>query len=136
MKNKEYITYVIVFFIVLLGGILSYLEVYTCPFLYITGIPCPMCGMTRALFSVLHLDFESSFHFHALWPLVVIILPTYLLIKFKHIKINKRLENFLSIFIALLFLGYFIFRHATASPIVEIHFHNSLIYKIYSLLFQ
>ena len=134
--NKEYKTYVIVFFIVVLGGILSHLKLYACPFLFITGIPCPMCGMTRALFNALHLNFEKSFYYHALWPLVVTVLPTYLLMKFKHMRINKKLENYLSIFIALLFLGYYVFRHIIGSPIVEIHFHESLVYKIYSLLFQ
>jgi len=132
---KEYKTYVIVFFIVLFIGTLSYLKVYVCPFLFITGIPCPLCGMTRAFFSVFRLDFKSSFYYHALWPLVLVTLPTYILLIINKIKVNKKLETTLSILIALLFLGYYIFRHIIGSEIVEIHFHDSLIYKIYSLLF-
>ena len=133
--NKEYITYVIVFFIVLFICILSYLNIYICPFLYVTGIPCPCCGMTRAFISLLDLDFKSSFHYHALWPIVLVILPTYFLLKIKKIKVNKKLETTLSIIIATLFLGYYIFRHIIGSEIVEIHFHDSLIYKIYRLFF-
>ncbi len=134
--NKEYITYVIVFFIVLTFGILAYLDLYACPFYFITGIPCPMCGMTRAFFSVFKLDFKSSFYFHALWPVVMVVLPTYIFLIIKKIKINKKLENTISIIIACMFLGYYIFRHIIGSEIVEIHFHDSLIYKIYFLLFK
>ncbi len=133
---KKYKTYVIVFFIVFLIGVLSLFKIYICPFYYITGIPCPLCGMTRALFSVLILNFKSSFYYHALWPLVVIFLPTYVLLKMFNVKINKKLENTVSIIIAILFLSYFLFRHITHSEIVEINFYNSLIYKIYLILFK
>ena len=134
--NKEYITYVIVFFIVLIIGILSYLKIYICPFYYITGIPCPMCGMTRALFSLLELDFKSAFHYHALWPLVITVIPAYSFLVIKKIKINKKLETTVSITLALIFISYFIFRHIIGSEIVEVHFNKSLIYKIYFLLFK
>ncbi|MHB8962636.1 MAG: DUF2752 domain-containing protein [Saccharofermentanales bacterium] len=36
------------------------------------GIPCPGCGMTRATFALLRLDFAAAFTFH---PLVYIIVP-------------------------------------------------------------
>ena len=36
------------------------------------GIPCPGCGMTRATFALLRLDFAAAFMFH---PLVYIIIP-------------------------------------------------------------
>ena len=37
-----------------------------CIFLHFFGIPCPGCGMTRALLSVLRFDFAAAFHFHPL----------------------------------------------------------------------
>ena len=37
-----------------------------CVFLYLFGIPCPGCGMTRALRSLLRLDLVSAFRFHPL----------------------------------------------------------------------
>ena len=134
--NKKYKTYVIVFFIVLAFGFLSYFNLYACPFYFISGIPCPMCGMTRAFISAFKLDFKSSFYYHALWPVVMVVLPTYFLLIINKIKVNKKLENILSIIIAMMFLGYYIFRHIIGSEIVEIHFHDSLIYKIYFLLFK
>ncbi len=33
----------------------------TCIFIYLFDIPCPGCGMTRALLSILKLDFKSAF---------------------------------------------------------------------------
>lgn len=37
--------------------ILSKIQYSTCPFLMLTGIPCPFCGMTRAAFGLLRGDF-------------------------------------------------------------------------------
>lgn len=36
----------------------------TCLFRGITGIPCPACGTTRSLISLLRLDFSKSFYYH------------------------------------------------------------------------
>lgn len=35
-----------------------------CPFYRIFGIICPGCGMTRALFACLRLDFAAAWHYH------------------------------------------------------------------------
>lgn len=43
-----------------------------CPFRYVTGIPCPFCGTSRALFSLLSLDFASAWYFHPLFMLAPI----------------------------------------------------------------
>lgn len=34
-----------------------------CPMLTITGVPCPLCGMTRSARSLLHLDLSASLRF-------------------------------------------------------------------------
>lgn len=44
---------------------------YFCPFKFITGIPCPTCGITRAYAAVSHLDFAQAL---GLNPLMVIVL--------------------------------------------------------------
>ena len=131
---KKYKTFVIVFFIVLLFTILASFKLWACPQDFITGIPCPLCGMTRSLTALLQLDFKSAFYYHALWPLAVTLLPTYFILKIKGIKIPKKTENTICILIGIIFLTYFIIRHINESPIVQIHFEDSLIYKIYSLL--
>ena len=131
---KKYKTYVLVFFIAFFITTLSYLRIYICPFNFITGIPCPLCGMTRALFSAVRFNFSDAFYFHALWPIPVIVLPTYFLLKMNGIKINKKLENIVCIIIGLLFIVYYILRHIYSSPIVEIHTQDSFIYYIYQYL--
>lgn len=37
-----------------------------CVFLHFFGIPCPGCGMTRALACLLRLDFAGAFEYHPL----------------------------------------------------------------------
>lgn len=46
-----------------------------CPILHFIGIPCPGCGMTRALLSVLKLELASAFDFHYMfWSLPLLYL--------------------------------------------------------------
>ncbi len=135
-KTKKYKTYVLVFFIMFILLILALKQLLVCPQNYILGIPCPLCGISRSLLSVLNLDFKSAFYYHALWPIVLLFVPLYGYLKINNIKVNKRLENTICIVIGIIFLTYFIIRHINGSPIVEIHFYDSLVYKIYSLLFK
>jgi hypothetical protein len=39
-----------------------------CPFLTFTGIPCPFCGLTRSLLSLLRGDFAQAFWHHPFGP--------------------------------------------------------------------
>ncbi len=40
-----------------------------CGFHWLTGRPCPLCGMTRALFALAKGRFAEALHFNALSPL-------------------------------------------------------------------
>ncbi len=44
--------------------------VVLCPFRQLTGLPCPGCGMTRALNALAHGQWELAFSFHPLSPIV------------------------------------------------------------------
>ena len=48
----------------------------TCPILFMTGISCAGCGMTRAWLSLFRLDFGAAFYYHPLFwlPALLIIL--------------------------------------------------------------
>lgn len=50
-----------------------------CPIKFITGISCAGCGMTRAWFSLLHLDFAAAYSFHPLFWLPPVVLAALLL---------------------------------------------------------
>ena len=107
---------------------------YECPFLYLLGIPCPGCGMTRALFSVLLLRFGRAFYYH---PGIFLIIPGFLLWCADYFKLiclkQKTKKVLLTLGIAALFVIYFI-RLFTGSDIVHIDIKSGLIYRILNYL--
>ena len=44
--------------------------VASCPFRWLTALPCPLCGMTRALFVLAKGHLKEAMELHALSPLV------------------------------------------------------------------
>ncbi len=42
-----------------------------CPIRAVTGIPCPGCGITRALLAAMRLQWRSAFSLHPLFPLAL-----------------------------------------------------------------
>lgn len=63
-----------------------YLLHETCPFVLLSGFPCPFCGMTRAGFALLHGSFGLAWTLHpfiyvALIWLVILALNRYILKK-------------------------------------------------------
>ena len=125
-KNiKQYVLYSICITVLVLSIIIGY---YKCPFSCLFGVPCPLCGMSRALISVVNLDFKQAFYYHALWPIVLIVIPVYFIIKKLNITISKKVANAVYIVIGILLLAYYIIRHCYSSPIVTIHFEDSLLY--------
>ena len=47
---------------------------HACLFLWLTGRPCPLCGMTRALFALAKGHWTQAVHFNALSPLALAML--------------------------------------------------------------
>ena len=45
-----------------------------CLFQHFLGIPCPGCGMTRAMLAVLQLDFAAAFRYHPMFWSIPILL--------------------------------------------------------------
>ena len=60
-RHIVYFTAICLFFI-----LMSILFKGVCPLLAIWGIPCPTCGVTRALLSICHFDMNGYFYFHPL----------------------------------------------------------------------
>lgn len=129
MTDKR--TLFIIIIVLLIVLLLSYFGLYRCPLEYLFGIPCPTCGMTRAFHYLLVLDFNKAFYYHALWPLLIIILIGVILLELNIIKVKKKHLNIIITFLIIILLSYFIYRHIINSPVVEIHFNDSFIYKLF-----
>ncbi len=104
-----------------------------CPLNFLFGIPCPLCGITRAFLSVLRGDFASAFYYHPLWPLVLLVILFIVLKQTGILRVSYKSMNIGAVIIALVFLVCFILRHVFHSPVVEVDFEDSLICKIYSI---
>ena len=52
-----------------------------CPFRLLTGLPCPMCGMTRGIASLLRGRWPDAVAYHAFSPLVAAGLAAWILVE-------------------------------------------------------
>lgn len=127
MKGKG--LFKIIFFIAVSGIML--LVFYHCPFLYFFGVPCPGCGMTRALIKACTFDFKAAFYYHPLFWLVIIAAVYTLLRLTGRICISKKNENNLLKAVCFLFIAVYIIRLLTGSDIVSADFSHSVIYRIF-----
>lgn len=85
-----------------------------CPLRLITGYPCPGCGITRASFSLLRLDFAGAFSLNPsvfLWAG----LAAYLVISRYFLGRKKRADIAL-IIVSLFTIGIYIYRMAVLFP--------------------
>ena len=75
MRKINYPLEKAIFFLgVFLYAALLWLLGITCPIRFALGIPCPGCGITRALLSAITFNFEMAFAYHPLWVLSPLIL--------------------------------------------------------------
>ncbi|MFT3950445.1 MAG: DUF2752 domain-containing protein [Oscillospiraceae bacterium] len=103
-----------------------------CPIRRITGASCPGCGMTRAVLSLLRFHFHDAIAFHPLVILMPIALPFFLFYE----KIPRRLAKILLwLAIATFFAVYIIRLLWENGDVVNIDFHESLLYIIFRRLF-
>lgn len=54
----------------------------SCPIKLLIGLPCPGCGMKRAILCLLKLDFKGSFRYNALWLILLFIVVVAILKKY------------------------------------------------------
>lgn len=81
LKNHILIISLLIFYTV-------FCYVFGCPFRNIFSFPCPTCGMTHALISLLCLDFQSYINYNPMaLPMAITILIAFHLNLFKHKKI-------------------------------------------------
>lgn len=120
-----------VIFAVCLIIALFYLS-FGCPFRFLTGISCPGCGISRALMSLLKLDFADAFHFNP----VIFAMPVFAVLFFVFRKQNKKTAVTFGIMCLCLGVVY-IYRMCSgvAPDVVYMHPEEGVIYKIVRSVF-
>lgn len=116
--------------LLILLAVLAYTGIWKCPMDYIFGIPCPLCGLTRAYSALLHLGFAEAFYYHPLWPIAVPALVLFILYQRKIITLSSKAFDICCIILAVLIVGTFVIRHILGSPVVKIHFETSLLERL------
>ena len=99
-----------------------------CPIRYLTGIACPGCGMTRALWSLATLDPAAAWHYHpACFGLLALAPP---LLWCHHTGKRKGTAALLSLLVILL-LTVYLFRLLTGDrTVVTVEPQNGLIGRL------
>lgn len=82
----------------------------SCPFLAIFKIPCPGCGSTRALISLLSGDLKGYFDYNPATLLIIITLMMAFHANLLSKYLNKKLLNSLVISFSVIIFGVYIFR--------------------------
>lgn len=97
-----------------------------CPIHRLTGVPCPGCGMSRALFSLVKLDFAGAWYYH---PLVFFLpLPLLYLIHRKAWKLpgGKRTAIAVAAALGIALLAVYVIRALTPGSFVYTEMHSSI----------
>lgn len=94
------------------------LLLYHCPFKRLFGVPCPGCGMTRALFAGVLSSLKLAFYYH---PLVPFLLPISLYVGlrlFGGMRVSPRNEAIYIVVLFLFFLITYIARMLAGDPVL------------------
>ena len=105
----------------------------TCPIKFLTGISCPGCGMSRACFNALRLDFKTAFDYHPLWILLLPFAVIFITLGVK--KKRRALRICVAIGIALM-LAVYVWRIPTCTNgVVVVEPQNGIFPRIFRKFF-
>ncbi len=125
MPKKEIVRFALLLACV---AVFLYISEIGCPILYITGISCPGCGMTRACFQLLQLDFSGAFQCHPLYCTLPIL--ALLLVFYKKIP-KALLYSTLGILFLLFLIVYVLRLQNPTDTIVRVDIQNSLLFRLF-----
>ena len=129
--HREGIFLIVAFFVYC---ILVYALQLQCPIYYVTGISCPGCGMTRAMFSILRFDFEKATYYHPLIYFCIAILPIMFIV---HIKKMHRAKKVLTIGISVVFIVTYLYRFIILkSTVLLFNPEDGIFFRLISRIFS
>lgn len=115
---------------ILLVYVVFYLIGVGCPIRFLTGVPCPGCGMTRAGLALLHGRVREALHFH---PAIFLVpfLPVWVLF---HNRWSRRLQKILALSIVTILILFYIYRLTHPDDVISIRLSDGVYVKIYHFL--
>lgn len=131
MKRGQIISWFCIITLAVLGyGCIYAMSGKTCPFLWLTGISCPGCGMTRAVIALAHMDVAGALHYHPL----VFCLPVFVYIPYCVVtgKTGRQLSVTV-IAVVSAFVCVYGWRMYSGSDVLQVHVQDGLLYKVLSL---
>ena len=128
--KKNIKLYILVLGLLIVFTALTVTGLYKCPLKALFGVPCPLCGITRAIISVLHGDWGLAFYYHPMWPVIVAAVLLYALSWIGLIRPSAKLVRFCAFGIGILLIACFVWRHITGSEVVKVDFEPSFLYRI------
>lgn len=103
-----------------------------CPIRYVTGIPCPGCGLSRAYIALLHLNFREAFSYHPMFWAV----PVLGLACVRYERSRGVWARTLMILLGLGFMGLYVYRLSTGDPAVTVDIHSGLFFRMVNSIFN
>ena len=89
-------------------------DIVLCPLRRVTGVPCPFCGMTRAVTSAVHGDFAASLVFNP-GGILLVVTAVLLLIAWRWRRVTVPMWVVFTFFAVL--WAYQMFKYATGRPL-------------------
>lgn len=108
-----------------------------CPMVVLTGFPCPACGMTRAVLSVLRGNFEAAWQLHP-FSYVFLLLAAVFAVRRYFLKKDERCLVKYAAAAVIGMILFYIYRMVRFFPgeAPMNYYYGSLIYRIFSVVFR
>ena len=104
---------------------LSFVLPVKCLIRWLTGISCPGCGITRALFAVCQLDFAAAWQFN---PMIFYLIPMVPVLLVAYLRKAKKLTDVLLCITAGVMVVVYLYRLLVLhSPVLEVEPANGFI---------
>lgn len=128
-KTKKTAYVRILIWIVCIAAVLLYF--YRCPVEYFFGIPCPGCGMSRALLAFAKLDPALAFYYHPLFWLVLLAAVCWIFERLHIVTFSKKFRQQALLLAGILFILVYIIRLFSGSPVTHPHIRQSVFGRLF-----